>query len=115
MGDAILVYSNDTSNDFCTVGPSFTNASGWTTSPPMTVPPGKLYLWAEHTTSNAGQAYTFVIARAGDGVRAASLTLEGGARGSADPRVLLFVPAGRATVFTESFDRRDSSARETSL
>jgi hypothetical protein len=44
-----LVYSNDSSNDFCTTGPSFTNASGWSTSPPVTVPAGKLYLWAEHT------------------------------------------------------------------
>jgi hypothetical protein len=73
-----LVYSNDSSNDFCTTGPSFTNASGWRTSPPVTVPAGRLYLWSEHTTTDAGQAYTFMIARAGDGVGAAHLTLQDG-------------------------------------
>ena len=72
------VYSDDSSNDFCTTGPSFTNASGWSTSPPVTVPAGNLYLWAEHTTTDADRAYTFVIARAGDGVSAADLTLEDG-------------------------------------
>jgi hypothetical protein len=73
-----LVYSDGSSNDFCTLGPSFRNASGWRTSPPVTVGAGKLYLWAEHTTTDSGQAYTFVIAQAGDGVSAASLTLEDG-------------------------------------
>ena len=28
-----LVYSNDSSNDFCTAGPSFQQRSGWSTSP----------------------------------------------------------------------------------
>jgi hypothetical protein len=73
-----LVYSDDSSNDFCTIGPSFRNASGWSTSPPVTVPGGRLFLWAEHTTSGAGQPYGFVIARAGDGVTAATLRLEDG-------------------------------------
>jgi hypothetical protein len=73
-----LVYSDGSSNDFCTTGPSFTNASGWSTSPPVTAPAGKLYLWDEHTTTASGQAYTLLIARAGDGVSAANLTLEDG-------------------------------------
>lgn len=73
-----LVYSNGDSNDFCTLGPSFRNGSGWSTSPPVTVPAGKLLLWAEHTTTDSGQAYTFVIAQAGEGVSAANLTLEDG-------------------------------------
>jgi hypothetical protein len=73
-----VVYSDGSSNDFCTTGPSFTNASGWSTSPPVRVPAGRLYLWAEHTTTTAGRAYTFVIARAGDGVSGANLTLEDG-------------------------------------
>jgi hypothetical protein len=73
-----VVYSDDSSNDFCTTGPSFSNASGWSTSPPLSVPAGKLFLWAEHTKTDSGQAYTFVIARAGDGVSAANLTLEDG-------------------------------------
>jgi hypothetical protein len=73
-----LVYSNDSSNNFCTIGPSFRNGSGWSTSPKLTVPAGRLYVWSEHTTADAGQSYTFVIARAGDGVSAANLSLEGG-------------------------------------
>jgi hypothetical protein len=73
-----VVYSDDSSNDFCTSGPSFANASGWRTSPPVSVPAGKLYLWAEHTTTESGRAYTFVIARAGDGVSSADLTLADG-------------------------------------
>jgi hypothetical protein len=73
-----VVYSNDSSNDFCTTGPSFRNASGWSTSPTVTVPAGSLHLWAEHTTTDAGKAYTFMIARSGDGVSAANLTLEDG-------------------------------------
>ena len=73
-----LVYSDGTSNDFCTLGPSFRNASGWSTAPPVTVPAGMLYLWAEHTTTDAGQPYGFVIARAGDGVTGATLTLADG-------------------------------------
>lgn len=72
------VFANDTSNDFCITGPSFTNASGWSTSTPLEVPAGNLYLWAEHTTSHAGQSYGFMIACAGDGVSAATLTLEDG-------------------------------------
>src|SRR5439155_9315762 len=74
------VYSDDNSNDFCTTGPSFRNASGWRTSPPVTVPAGKLYLWAEHTRTDSGSAYGFVIARAGDDVSAATLTLDDGTR-----------------------------------
>ncbi len=72
------VRADDSANDFCITGPSFTNASGFSTSAPETVPAGLLYLWAEHTTTHAGQSYGFVIARAGDGVRAAKLTLEDG-------------------------------------
>jgi hypothetical protein len=77
------VSADATSTDFCITGPSFTNASGFSTLTPVTVPAGKLYLWAEHTTTHAGQSYGFVIARAGDGVSAAMLTLEDGIRVSA--------------------------------
>ena len=44
----------------------------------MTVLAGRLYLWAEHTTAASGESYGFVIARAGDGVSAANLTLDDG-------------------------------------
>jgi hypothetical protein len=74
-----VIYSDGSSSDFCTTGaPAFTNASGWSTSPPVTVPAGKLYLWAEHTTTDSGQVYTSVIAQAADDVSAAELTLDAG-------------------------------------
>jgi hypothetical protein len=74
----ILVYSHGGSNDFCTVGPSFRNASGWSTSPPVTPPAGRLFLWIDHTSTDDGQSYGSMIARAGDGVSAANLTLDDG-------------------------------------
>jgi hypothetical protein len=80
------VYSDGTSDDFCTMGPSFSNASGWNTSPAVTVPAGELYLWAEHTTTDSDQAYGFLIARAGNGVSAAKLTLEDGTEVTATVR-----------------------------
>jgi hypothetical protein len=74
----ILVYSDGGANDFCTVGPSIANASGWSTSPPVTPPAGRLFLWTDHTSNADGQSYGSVIARAGDGVSAANLTLDDG-------------------------------------
>jgi hypothetical protein len=73
-----VVYSDGTSNDFCTVGPSLRNASGWSTSPPVTVPAGQLFLWAKHTATDSGPPFTSLIARAGDGVSAVNLTLDDG-------------------------------------
>jgi hypothetical protein len=74
----ILVYSNGGSNDFCTAGPSFRNVSSWRTSPPVTPPAGRLFLWTDHTSTDGGHSYGSMIARAGDGVRAAKLTLDSG-------------------------------------
>ena len=74
----ILVYSDGGSNDFCTVGPSFRNTSGWSTSPPAAPPAGRLFLWTDHTSTDDGQSYGSMIARAGDGVSAAKLTLDDG-------------------------------------
>jgi hypothetical protein len=74
-----MIYSEDGgTNDFCTIGPSFRNASGWMASPPMTAPSGQLFLWAEHTSTDSGQPYTSLIARAGDDLTAADLTLDDG-------------------------------------
>jgi hypothetical protein len=75
-----LVYSDGTSNDFCTTGPSFQNASGWSTSPPMTVPAGRLFLWTDHVSSDSGQSYGSMIAEAGPGVTAAGITLDDGSK-----------------------------------
>ena len=74
------IYSNGTSNDFCTTGPSFQNASGWNTSPPMTVSAGRLFLWTDHVSTDSGQPYGSMIAEAGAGVTAAGITLDDGAQ-----------------------------------
>jgi hypothetical protein len=75
----IVIYSQGGSNDFCTVGPSFRNASGWSTSPPVTPPAGRLFLWTDHTATVDGQPYGIMIARAADDVTAAKVTLDNGA------------------------------------
>jgi hypothetical protein len=72
------IYSDGTANDFCTTGPSFRNASGWSTPPLVTVPSGQLYLWAERVSTASGQAYTSLIAQAAADVSAADLTLDDG-------------------------------------
>jgi hypothetical protein len=76
----ILVYSDGGSNDFCTAGPSFRNVSAWSTSPPVRPPAGKLFLWDDHTSIDGGQPYGLMIARAGDGVSGANLTLDDGSK-----------------------------------
>jgi hypothetical protein len=74
-----MIYSDGTSSNFCTIGPSFENASGWINQGPVTVPSGTLHIWAEHTsTDSSGQAYTHLIAWAADDVSAAVLTLDDG-------------------------------------
>ena len=73
-----VVYSDGTSNDFCTTGPSFQNASGWSTSAPLSIPAGRLFLWTDHVSSSSGQPYGSMIAEAGAGVTAASITLDNG-------------------------------------
>jgi hypothetical protein len=73
-----LVYSDVSSNGFCILGPSFRNASGFISSPPVTVPAGSLHVWAEHTSADSGQAYTTFVAQAADDVSAAVLTLQDG-------------------------------------
>jgi hypothetical protein len=76
----IQVYSNGSWNDFCTTGPSFQNVSAWSTSPPLTVPAGKLFVWSDHTASVGGQPYGIMIASAANDVTAANITLDNGAQ-----------------------------------
>jgi hypothetical protein len=64
--------------NFCTVGPSFRNASGWTSYPPVTPAAGKLFLWTDHTSYDDGQPYGTMIASAGSGVTGATLKLTDG-------------------------------------
>ena len=73
-----IVYSDGSSNDFCTTGPSFQNASGWSTSAPLVVPAGRLFLWTDHVSGDSGQPYGSMIAQAGAGVTAADITLDNG-------------------------------------
>lgn len=72
------IRSDGASNDFCTTGPNFSNSSGWQSSPPVTPPPGHLFLWTDHTSTDSGQPYTFVIAQAASDVTGANLTLDDG-------------------------------------
>jgi hypothetical protein len=72
------IFANDTQNDFCLVGPSFANSSGFQTSSPVQVPAGQLFLWGDHTFDDGGEPYGTVIARAADDVTAVTFTLDDG-------------------------------------
>jgi hypothetical protein len=72
----IVVFSDGSSNDFCTTGPSFRDASGWRTSPAVTVPSGRLFLWDDHVATVEGEPYGTMIARAADDVTAANIRLD---------------------------------------
>lgn len=74
----ILVYSRGGASDFCTVGPSIHNASGWTSSPPVRPAAGRLFLWTDHTFITDGQSYGTMIANVGRAVRAVTVRLEDG-------------------------------------
>lgn len=76
----IIVYSGGSSNDFCTYGPTFRNVSSWRTSPALTVPSGRLFLWDDHVATEDGQPYGTMIARVADDVTAATITLDDGSR-----------------------------------
>ncbi|HTU31996.1 MAG TPA: hypothetical protein VMF07_21575 [Solirubrobacteraceae bacterium] len=72
------IFANGTQNDFCLVGPSFSNSSGFQTSSPVQAPAGRLFLWGDHTFSDGGQPYGAVIARAADDVTAVTFALDDG-------------------------------------
>jgi hypothetical protein len=74
----VAVYSDGSSNDFCSFGPSFRNTSAWSTSPPVTVPSGRLFLWDDHVATVEGQPYGTMIARVADDVTVADVTLDDG-------------------------------------
>jgi hypothetical protein len=78
----IIVYAGPATStqtyNFCTVGPGFRNASGWTSYPRVTPAAGQLFLWSDHTSMDNGQPYGTMIAQAGSGVTGANLTLTDG-------------------------------------
>ena len=76
----IAVYSDGSSNDFCTDGPSFQNVSSWSVSPPLKLAPGKLFMWIDHIADSDGQPYGVMIAAAASDVSAANVTLDDGAQ-----------------------------------
>lgn len=80
----IIVYAGPATStqtyNFCTYGPGLDNGSGWTSSPPVSAPPGRLFLWTDHTGTSGGQDYGTMIAQAGTGVSAAVLTLTDGSQ-----------------------------------
>lgn len=90
------IFANTSQNDFCIVGPSFSNASGFISDGPVQVPTGQLLLWAEHTFSTNGQPYGTMIARAADDVSAAVLTLNDGTHVTARCRTAGRSRGGRA-------------------
>ena len=75
----ILVYSNGTSNSFCTVGPTIRNASGWMSSPPVRPHARSMFLWTDHTSTARGELYGTMIAQVGRGVSALKVRLDDGA------------------------------------
>jgi hypothetical protein len=74
----IAIYSDGSENDFCTVGPPFRNVSSWSVSPPLTLAPGKLFLWTDHVATVEGQPYGTMIANVAGDVTAADVTLDDG-------------------------------------
>jgi hypothetical protein len=82
----IAVYSDGSLNDLCSFGPSFRNASGWSASPPVTVAPGRLFVWDDHVATVEGQPYGTMIARVADDVTAANIKLDNGAEVTATVR-----------------------------
>jgi hypothetical protein len=74
----IAIYSDGTSNDFCSFSPSFRNTSGWTSSPPVTVASGSVFLWTDHVATVEGQPYGTMIAQVADDVTAVDVTLDDG-------------------------------------
>jgi hypothetical protein len=75
----IMIYSDGAWNDFCSFGPGFRNTSSWSTSPPLTVAPGGLFLWGDHVATLQGQPYGDMIASVADDVTAVTIRLDNGA------------------------------------
>ena len=71
------VYADANSSATCIKGPSFTSVSSNTTSAPIDVPAGHIFLSSSHAT-NSGGAYSFADGRSGAGVNAVTLVLDDG-------------------------------------
>jgi hypothetical protein len=71
------VYADANSSATCIKGPSFTSVSSNTTSAPIDVPAGHIFLSSSHAT-NSGGAYSFADGRSGAGVIAVTLVLDDG-------------------------------------
>ena len=71
------VYADANSSASCIKGPTFTSVSSNTTSAPIDVPAGHIFLSSSHAT-NSGGAYSFADGRTGAGVNAVTLVLDDG-------------------------------------
>jgi hypothetical protein len=71
------VYADANSSATCIKGPTFTSVSSNTTSAPIDVPVGHIFLSSSHAT-NSGGAYSFADGRTGAGVNAVTLILDDG-------------------------------------
>ena len=71
------VYADANSSATCIKGPSFTSVSSNTTSAPIDVPAGHIFLSSSHA-ANSGGAYSFADGRSGAGVIAVTLVLDDG-------------------------------------
>jgi len=71
------VYADANSSATCIKGPTFTSVSSNTTSAPIDVPAGHIFLSSSHAT-NSGGAYSFADGRTGAGVNAVTLVLDDG-------------------------------------
>ena len=72
------IFANDRSSVDCINGPSFTGGSALSAAGPIETPADELGLMEEHATSRDGNAFTFVLGRAGANVTGATLDLADG-------------------------------------
>ena len=69
------IYANNSASVTCIKGPTFTAAASKSTSAPIDVPAGHIFLSSSHARIQ-GAAYSFADGRAGDGVTGVTLTLD---------------------------------------
>jgi hypothetical protein len=74
------IYADDQSDAICIHGPSFTNASGMSSSAPFSLPADRIQLQGSHTALASGAEYWFALGRAGSDVRGVTFDLSDGSQ-----------------------------------
>jgi hypothetical protein len=72
------IYANATQMADCTVGPSFTHSSGFSSDGPLAPPAGRVKLGGAQVTLPNGNSYSFAQGSVGDGVTGVTLNLSDG-------------------------------------